>query len=249
MAKFFNRTSKRRNTLMRPFITAVALAAAPLASHAQAISFEGATISYEYAGNQTYDYDQDELSGSVEIGFGPQFSVQADLATWNYDYSSDDYISYGLHLIYDVSASTSVGAFYVKDDWDPSIYTMVGLEAKHSFGADSAMPLEIEAFYGRYDYEFSGYTFDVLSVDADWAVGSGFSLNGGFSHSDGDEEAFLTRIGAEYALAQGPRIGLGYEHHSFDNFDQEVFHLTLAYDLQGGVTFKQRKWIDVFPGF
>jgi hypothetical protein len=236
--------------LMRFFIATVALAAAPMASHAQTVSFEGASISYEHASNRSFDYYQDEFAGSVEIGFGPQFSVQADLATWNYDGdSNDDNTSYGLHLIYDVSASTAVGGFFVQDDWDGEIYTMLGMEAKHTYGADSARPLEVEAFYSRYDYEFAGYTVDVLSVDAAWTLGAGFSVNGGITHTNGDDDALMTRIGAEYSLAQGPRIGLGYEHHEIDSFDQDVLHLTLAYDLQGGVTFKQRKWIDVFPAY
>ena len=236
---------------MRIAIAAVALAAAPLTTYAQGISFEGASINYEHANNQTFNYYQDEFSGSVEIGFGPQFSVQADLAAWSYDSDpNDDYTSFGLHGIYDLGASTSVGGFYGREDWDGSIYTMIGVEARHQFGADSALPIGVEAFLAQYDWEVSGgYQLDILSVDADLAFESGLSLNGGFSLVDGDDEVFMTRIGAEYALVQGPRVGLMYEHHSFDGFDQDVLHLTLGFDLQGGVTFQQRKWIDVFPAY
>jgi hypothetical protein len=235
---------------MRRFATVFALAAAPFAANAQGISFEGASIGYDYANNNTFDYYQEEFSGSVEIGFGPQFSVQADLASWSYDGDpTDDFTSYGLHAIYDLSASTSVGAFYGREDWSGSVYTMAGVEARHSYGADGARPLNIEAFLGRYDYEFGVYRFNVLAVDADWALGSGFSVNGGITLSDGNEEAFLTRIGAEYALAQGPRIGLSYQHHDLNGFDQGVLLLNLGFDLQGGTTFKQRKWVDIFPGY
>ncbi|OYW59951.1 MAG: hypothetical protein B7Z31_04970 [Rhodobacterales bacterium 12-65-15] len=235
---------------MRHFLATVALVVIPAASHGQSISFEGATLSYEHVNNQTFEFYLDNLEGSAEIGFGPAFSVQGDLAQWRYDGDSiESYNSYGLHLIYDVAPDTAVGGFYTREDWSGFVYTMIGFEARHTFGANGAMPLEVEAFYGRYNEEDDNfYSLDAFSVDADLKIASGFSLNGGVTFTNNDEEGTQARIGAEYALEQGPRIGLTYSSQNLDSGYQDVLGLTLAFDLKGGTTFKQRKWVDVFPG-
>ena len=219
--------------------------------HAQGLTFEGATVSVQRADNRTFDYYQNQYEGSVELGFGTGFSVQADLAKWFYEGGSgDDNHALGLHLIYDVGASTSAGAFFTYENWDGQKWNFAGIEARHTFDGASGRPLTVEGFYGYYTFEDSGfYTLDVFGVDADWSVGSGVSLTGGVTLVSGDEDVTMARIGAEYALEQGPRIGLEYASQDFGSFDQDILSLTLAFDLKGGVTFQQRKWVDVFPSY
>jgi hypothetical protein len=236
---------------MRTLATAFVLTLSPAVAMAQGISFEGATLGLDINHNSTFNYSEGELEGSVELGFGPAFSVQLDLALWDYDGAdSDDFYGYGLHGIYDIGTATSVGLFYSQDTWNLDTYDYVGIEGKHVFGAGGARPLTVEAFYGDYtEQDSSPYEISIAGLDVDWAVGAGFSVNGKVLSVSGDDNVTILGIGGEYALAQGPRVGLGYQHQDHDSFEQDVWSLSLAYDLQGGVTFKQRKWVDALPAY
>jgi hypothetical protein len=222
-------------------------------ANAQVFEFEGAELSYTYYDNQDFNFYQTHLEGSAEFGFGNGISTQLDLGTWYYEDDDDtDYWSAGLHLIYDITPQISAGAFYTFDRWNEQDYDNIGVEAKFLAAVASARPVEIEVFASHYSTRDDAfpYSFDAVGADASIDLGSGFSLNGGLLYADGDETQSAYKIGAEYALASGIRIGLESvrvedREFSFSSFD--AIGLTIGYDFGGGTTFGTRKWVDYFP--
>lgn len=234
---------------MRLTFALLLVALAP-AAVAQTLTFEGAELSWSRSDNRTDDYGQTQTEGSAELGFASGLSIQADLADWSYSDGDFSLRAGALHLVYDLSPTVAAGVFYTRESWDGENYEHFGLETKVAQTV-GAVPVTLEGYLSRYgNLDPGAYDFETLGLDADVALGGGFSATGGFSHSSGDLNATVYRLGGGFALESGPKIGLEairYEDRDNSNRDYDAVALTLAFELKGGTTFRQRKWVDIFP--
>jgi hypothetical protein len=218
------------------------------ASSAQAFEVTGGSIALGYSGftdNLLSDVDKTTLGGQIEVGFSRDFSMQADLGFMNYGFSDFDAHNFGLHGIYHLSDTTSLGGFVGRDTIESEDLSIYGVEVGHQAG-----PLGLEAYlsiadagvedgtvyglraaYGitdsteiglRYDHiNIDGLGASRLSVAGEFALSSGFAVTGEIGSADIDDS------GSEGFFAIGAKFNFGANR---------------------GATFNQRSVLDLLPG-
>ncbi|MBN2631350.1 MAG: hypothetical protein JXR75_12530 [Rhodobacteraceae bacterium] len=185
------------------------------------------------------------LGGSLEMGFSKQFSVQGDLGLSKFGYSDIDNLNFGLHAIFHVSDTTSLGAFAGRDDFDGGDLDYFGIELGHQSG-----PIGLETY--------------ISEADADGETGAVFGLAGNYAFSDtaslglAYDKINVDGYGASTIALNGefiatPGLGLTGEVGSADieGLGSEVFMgigVKVNFGAKRGATFTQRSVVDLLPG-
>lgn len=119
---------------MTRFLTGAVCAAALFAAPAfsQAINGGDVTLGYATIGGDDATLSATGLAGSVEYGFSRDWAVQGDLTIAEYD--GGDLKSLGVHGIYHLSDTMSVGGFVALDDDTGINSNWLGVEAGREFG-------------------------------------------------------------------------------------------------------------------
>ncbi|OWY14617.1 hypothetical protein B6V72_05045 [Thioclava sp. F34-6] len=221
-------------------LAAALLALAPTVSNSA--DLKGGSIELGYSdlvNNDFYDtFAKRSVTGSAEIGFGPTFSVQGDLAYANYGNGADfdmDTNNVALHTIYHPNEATALGVFFGRDTLDGENTNYHGIEVGHGIGAfwgeayftrvkDLGAKGDLYGVSGRYtlndriEFNASLDNFNVsylntnrVSFGMDYRVNDAFTLNGTVGHLEmgyGGASDFIS-IGAKFTF--GPNKGATFE--------------------------------------
>jgi hypothetical protein len=148
-------------------------------AHAAEVTGGSVGLSYSAFAEDT-DFSKISLEGSVEIGFNRNFSVQGDLGYNDFNETGLSAVTLGLHGIYHISDTTSLGAFYTNETadggGDADIY---GLEVGHEAGQ-----FGLEGYLARVDGESADS--DIIGVAARYEFRNALGLGGSYDYIDVD---------------------------------------------------------------
>ncbi|WP_141693053.1 hypothetical protein [Thioclava sp. SK-1] len=238
---------------MKHILIAATALFSPLA--AQALETTGANLDLSYgAFTEETDVSKLTLKGSAEVGFAPQFAVQADIATNAFGFTDIDGQNYALHAIFHASEDVSLGGFVGREDVESDDWTYAGLEIGQDFG--------------RFNYEanFTNGDSDGIEVN-NIGIRGGYAINGftrigaRLDHVDVDFDA----NGVNFDLGDATRFGLTAEYTptqglmtygelgtlDIDGLGSETYvkiGARVTFGALRGATFEQRGLQDLFPG-
>ncbi|PPB79774.1 hypothetical protein LV82_02565 [Albidovulum inexpectatum] len=230
------------------YVSTAALIASLLAGQSFAAEVTGGDIQLRYSTftGDDLDYDATSISGSVEVGFTKQFSVQGDIGFRFFDNDIDsNYLT--LHGIGHVSDATSVGLFVGREEFEGFGETVYGAEVGHEFGSLSG-----EAYVALSEIEGADVT--LLGISADYAVTEAFKL--GVAYHNVDLEGFdASRIALRGEYGMGGfsvtgEIGSGELDQSLGGGSETFIGIGLktTFGASRGSTFERRSLFELFPG-
>lgn len=231
--------------MKRAALTILLLAAAPAA---QAFEITGGSVELGYSGftgNLLKKLDKTTLSGQMEIGFSQAFSVQADLGFMVFGFNDENARNFGLHSIYHVSDTTSLGMYFGQDRILGGSLSITGVEVGHQAGM---VGLEGYLTYAKDSVE-DGLVFGG-SAGLDLSDSAGIGLRYDRADVDGTDFSRLALTG-EYTLASG--LALTGELGSADIADSgsEPFFgigARMTFGANRGATFGNRSVLNLLPG-
>ncbi|OOY31540.1 porin [Thioclava sp. F36-6] len=225
------------------FAAAVLFAALPQISSAAEIT--GGTVGIGFSQfTDDGDLDKTSATGSLEVGFNRQFSLQGDLAFASFGASDTDANNVALHAIYHAGPATSFGAFAGHDHAEGAGLDYYGLEAGHSYGQFGG-----EAYVSHAKED--GVSGNLFGLSGRYAVNDAFGVTAGYDHIDVESfDANRTQIGVDYKLGNVTLSG-DFGHADGDDLGSSNYvsvGATFAFGPQRRTTFKQRDLIRVIPG-
>lgn len=218
---------------------------------AQAVEVTGGSVGLSYSGfTEDFSVSRIAVDGSVELGFNQNISAQVDLAYNDFNLTGLRATTFGLHGIYHISDSTSLGAFYAFEDsnvrgGDLDIY---GIEAGHDAGY-----VEVEGYLGRIN---GGATDgDMLGVQARYEFASELGMTGSYDRvSSGGND--LSKFAVQLDRDVAPNVNLFAEigtarvnggglsgNEPFVGLGGKV-----VFGAARGATFEQRGFSRIIPG-
>ena len=222
-----------------------------VAGAAQAVEFNGAELGLRYS--SFFDEAEDDsvatttLDGSVEIGFGPSFAVQLDLARHDFSLLSDSGTTATLHAVYNVHNELALGAYYDNSDIEDSIASF-GVEGKYGFGDGFT-----EAYFQN-DNE-DNVKLRLLGVLAGWDMSDTVALTAAYDYvkveNFGNEaDANIYTFGVRYNLVENTTLTAELGLADGDGDTEGFFGLGIEYNFgpNRGTTFDRRGLFHVFPG-
>jgi hypothetical protein len=229
-------------------LVAVSLATVSAPAVAQSLpGFQGATLRFDFASRLGQPYSTPNYSGSFAFSFGG-LVAQLDVGRVGYTGGGVNWDNtYALHLGYQLSADTVVGAFYAQDfcvTGFTNCQPYIGLQAVHQLAAGGSLPgARVEGFVGRYDRRAT-----IIDIDLAVPVMNGLDLVAGvnFWRADGTYNRFS--LGAQYAFDNGFLLRGAYNRITGDSSLSTV-SLGLAYNLGSGAVFSPRRYHDIHRGW
>ncbi|MDO8882552.1 MAG: hypothetical protein U0934_12820 [Pseudotabrizicola sp.] len=227
----------------------LALAGLFCASAVQAFEVTGGSLSLGYSSfigsSPATDVNKLSLGSSMEFGLSQQFSVQGDFALTKFNATNLDNTNFGLHAIFHVNESTSVGAFIGRDRIEHENLNYFGVEVGHQAGAfgteafltiakdggSNGTVIGVKGEYSLTDSAMLGARFDLLNVDG--ADAAKFAIIG--------EVAALPGLNLTGELGQARIDGIGSEAYV-------GVGVKVNFGAKRGATFDRRSIIDLLPG-
>ena len=232
--------------MKRIFISMLACSAisAPVA---QAAEVTGATLGIDYSAftdDSAGTVNKTALSGSVELGFDRNFSLQGDMSIGRFGFTDADTFSAAVHGIYHANETASVGAFIGRDSLEGEGNTYFGVEAGFEQGQfagnvyvshmsdtladgtlmgigasyDATEAFTIGASYDNIDVY--GYDLSRAQLEAEYRMDS-FALTAQLGSADAED------LGSETYFGVGAKFTFGAKR---------------------GTTFEQRGLLAIWPG-
>ena len=232
--------------MIRAALTATLLLTTAPAALAFEVTGGSVQLGYStYTDNLLKDLDKTSLQGSIEVAFGPNFVMQADLGFANYGVTDEDSTSIGLHSIYALGDATALGLYFNSDQMYDGSLSSMGLEMKHQAGIvglegylgyadDNA--IEGMVYGARADFDISGNTTVGLrydGTDKDVLDLSRLSLTG--EHTFANGFALTAELGSADVAGSGSEgfVGIGAK---------------MAFGRNRGATFNDRSVLGLLPG-
>ncbi|MEF3047871.1 hypothetical protein [Pseudotabrizicola sp. L79] len=223
-----------------------------LSSSASAFDITGGSVALEYSKfteSPLNDLDKTSLKGSVEIGFSPEFSVQADLGLSVFGFTNADGTNIALHGIYHVNDATSIGAYLGRDELSFGPFkddvTYLGAEVGHQGNG-----LSTEVYVGMITN--SGINATTLGLGGSYAVTDRIDLGAQFDslRIDGDD---VVRLGLTGDVAATDTISIyGEVGRGWVQSVGSENYLSLGgrytFGAKGKATFDQRGILTALPG-
>ena len=190
------------------------------------------------------------LSGAIELGFGPQFSMQLDFGVNRLNAVDETATNFAAHATYKLSDSTAVGAFYGLDSVSGESQNFYGIEAAQNFGTGG-----VQGYLGQ--GEESGYKGTVIGLSGGTIIGSGFGIGASLDHASFDGGVSVTRFGVRGTYGVGERskmfAEIGSLNGSIDGLgsDSETYTkigATYNFGANSGLTFGDRSLFNLLPG-
>lgn len=233
--------------MLKPAIAAISLALC--AGPALAVELTGGDLTLGYSGlTDNLDYSKLNLSGSAEIGFSPEFSLQADLGVSRFFEAKETGSSVALHAIYHTGQNVSLGVFYGTESINDDNKDFYGFEV-----AQKSQQFEVEAHIGN------GENFDldgmVGGLSGRYLISPEFGLGAGYQRAniDGLDISTLS-ISADYEIAPTFRVGaeIGTFRADLDDIDGRETYIGLSatktFGPMDGATFGRRGLFNIIPG-
>jgi hypothetical protein len=226
----------------------LSLALLVAATPALALEVVGGSVSLGYSGftdDLLDDINKTTLSGSLEVGISRAFSVQGDLAIINYGLTDLDANNIGLHGIYHLSETTSIGGYIGQDSVESADLSILGIEAGHQAG-----PMMLEGYLSR--AESSGEDGTIFGLRAAYGLSedSEIGLRYDDINVDGIGASRISAVG-EFGMANGFAITGELGSADIEGIGSETFFgigVKVDFGAKRGATFSQRSVVDLFPG-
>lgn len=118
--------------LSKHTLAAISLVLAGSAAHAE---MTGGQVKLSQSGfTDDFSVAKTNISGSVELAFGPQFGMQMDLGINMLNFADETATNFVTHGTYKVGDSTALGLFYGMDAVNGGRTDVYGVEAAQNFG-------------------------------------------------------------------------------------------------------------------
>jgi len=218
---------------------------------AQAVEVTGGSVGLSFSAfAEETSVNRVAVDGSVELGFNRNISVQIDLAYSDFNFTGLNTTTLGLHGIYHLSDTTSLGAFYVNEDenggGDLDIF---GVEAGHDAGQ-----FEVEGYLARVNG--GGADGDMLGVSARYELPTALGVSGSYdrvSGSGADFRKFAVQLDRDVSPSVNLYAEVGTARLNVAGLtDSEPFvglGGKFVFGAQRGATFGQRGFTRILPGF
>ncbi|QFT60172.1 hypothetical protein FIU94_15195 [Sulfitobacter sp. THAF37] len=237
---------------MKTYLTAALGSALLFATTAHAVEITGGSAQLSYSGFTT-NTDVDKLSaeGSVELGFDRNIGAQLDLGLTKFGATDEDVQTIGVHGIYHVDEFTSLGAFYVNDNFNAGDADFYGIEAGHEMAL-----WDFEGYLGRLDDSAADAT--LLGVSARYELQNGIGVTGALDHLNPEGVGDATRLGVKVDRdvigsdvnlflevgAVRADVGGGSDTETYVGIGGKY-----VFGAERGATFEQRGLAKFLPGF
>lgn len=218
-----------------------------------AVELTGGSVGLSYSAfADDTDFDRLSLEGSAEFAFDRNVSGQFDVGLDRFGLSDLEALTLGLHGIYHVNETTSLGIFYSKEDVDAfgigTDIELFGLEAGHEVGQT-----DVEGYFARGEAEGANGT--LLGVKGRYEMNSGLGIGGRFDYVDidGMEAGKLTmRLDRDVSANVNLYVEVGSaKARAFGITESEPFvglGGKIVFGADRGATFERRGLSKVLPG-
>lgn len=184
------------------------------------------------------------ISGSVELAFGPQFGMQMDLGVNVLNFAEETATNFVTHATYKMGDSTALGAFYGLDAVNGGSTSIYGLEAAQNFGTGGVQGYLAHAEDGN----GSG---NVLGISGGMVMGNGVGLGASLDHGSFDD-ASLTRFGlrGSFGLGESSKMfgELGSLNTDAGSETYAKIGATFNFGANSGLMFGDRSLFNLLPG-
>ena len=190
------------------------------------------------------------LSGNIELGFGPQFGMQLDFGLNRLNTAGKTATNVAAHAVYKLSDSTAFGAFYGLDSLSGGRQNFYGIEAAQNFGTGG-----LQGYLAR--GKASGASGTVVGLSGSTMIGSGFGIGASLDSASLDGGVSLTRFGVRGSYGVGERSKMFAEIGSLNGdisgvgSDSETYAkigATYNFGANSGLTFGDRSLFNLLPG-
>lgn len=212
-----------------------AVVALPGATAAQ--SMPDMTLSLTYADQiEEDDYQNLSLGASLSNTFANGFGYQVDGYFLSYHhYPGDEIKGITVHLTYDYSDTTSVGAFYGWQDWEGSEYRFFGLEGKTTID-DVRLEASLAGEYEPGDTEL----LPIWSIIGHYDLNDQYTLSTGIGGYDDNPTAAMLALSRDF----GDQT---VEFKAINTGDEGVIlSLSVSMDFGSGATFSRPDYVQLF---
>lgn len=237
---------------LRTILLSVGVTAASVTS-ASAVELVGSSIALEYSAfTEDSSFAATSAKGSVELGFNKNFSLQGDLGGYKLNLVDETGSNIGLHGIYHVNETTSLGAFVSSDSIAGENTQYLGLEA--GFGRDG---FGLEGYAGKTDFE--GVDATIYGLLGHYTFGNNVGLGASVDAVDFDIAGLsMSRYGfqLDYKASENTLIyaeigSLSAEIDDFGLSDSEQYvGIGIEFNIGStrGTTFGDRGLLRLIPG-
>ncbi|WP_299699189.1 hypothetical protein [uncultured Tateyamaria sp.] len=235
---------------MKYVLSAVLGVTLPIASAAQAVEITGGSVQLKYSAfTEETDLNRVNLEGSMEIGFTQSFSTQIDLGHNSFGETNLDGTNFGLHGIYHLNDTTSLGVFYTREDVEDVDVDIFGIEAGLEMGA-----FELEGFLGQLDAENEDET--IFGFEGRYELNSGIGLSLGYEDvgSSSTANVATTTLRVDRDVTSNLNLFAEIGSTSFDtnigDADETFVGIggRYVFGAERGATFNQRGLLRILPG-
>ncbi|MDZ4309365.1 MAG: hypothetical protein U1A24_02230 [Cypionkella sp.] len=224
-----------------------ALAAAGLVLIASAAQAEmtGGQLKLSQSGfTDDFSVAKTNISGSVELAFGPQFGMQMDLGVNLLNFADETATNFVTHGTYKLGDSTAIGAFYGIDAVNGGSTDFYGVEAAQNFGTGGVQGYVAHA-------EDSGNSGTVMGISGGMVMGNGVGIGGSVDHGSFDGTS-LTRYGVRGSFGLGESSKMFAELGALDtDAGSETYAkigATYNFGENSGLMFGDRSLFNLLPG-
>ncbi len=214
-----------------------------LAGSAAQAEMTGGQVKLSQSGfTDDFSVAKTNISGSVELAFGPQFGMQMDLGVNLLNFADETATNFVTHGTYKLGDSTALGAFYGMDAVNGGRTDVYGLEAAQNFGTGGVQGYVAHA-------EDNGGT--VLGVSGGMVMGNGVGVGGSLDHGSFDGTS-LTRYGVRgsFGLGESSKMfaELGALNTDAGSETYAKIGATYNFGANSGLMFGDRSLFNLLPG-
>jgi hypothetical protein len=229
-----------------PFFAAAILAAFPQISSAAEVTGGTVGVSYsQFTGDNVTDLNKTSLTGSLNVGFTRQFSMQGDVSFNHFDAADSNVNNVALHGIYHANASTVFGAYYGQNTGSGDRLDYYGLEAGHDFGQFGA-----EAYVSHASED--GVSGSLYGVSGRYAVNDALGVNVAFDKLSVEGlDAHRAQIGVDYTVSNAVTLSGDIGQAKVESTGSQTYvaiGAKLNFGKHKGATFQQRDLTRIVPG-
>lgn len=227
----------------------LALAGLLCASAAQAFEVTGGSLSLGYSSfvgsSNATDVNKLSFGSAMEFAITPEIAVQGEFSHSKFDASGLDTSNVGLHGIYHLNHTTSLGAFIGRDRIDRRNLNYYGVEVAHQLGA-----FDTEAFVTI--AKDGGRDGTVFGIKGDYALTDTATIGARFDHlnvkgADASKFALTGEVAALPGLNLTGEVGRG-KIKGFGSDPYVGLGVKVNFGDKQGTTFGSRSVLNLLPG-
>lgn len=216
-----------------------------LAGSAAQAEMTGGQVKLSQSGfTDDFSVAKTNISGSVELAFGPQFGMQIDLGVNLLNFADETATNFVTHGTYKLGDTTALGAFYGMDAVNGGRTDVYGFEAAQNFGTGG-----VQGYLGH--AEDGNGSGTVLGVSGGMVMGNGVGLGASLDRGTFDDFS-LTRYGVRGSFGLGESSKMFAELGALNTDDGSETYAkigaTYNFGANSGLMFGDRSLFNLLPG-